>query len=93
MNIFETISIDVYPWAVPTEEQRSWFDALKLDEKRKTILAAIEEGFSSPEYDRSVSDILRELRSEQPDPDRPGISRRSVAVSRLSGTTGSLVFN
>ncbi|WP_263495320.1 hypothetical protein [Mesorhizobium sp. CO1-1-8] len=41
MTMLETISIDVYPWAAPTEEQRAWFDALSPDEKRKTILAAI----------------------------------------------------
>ena len=48
MNMLETISIDVYPWAAPTDEQRAWFDALSVEEKRAAIVAAIEEGFSSP---------------------------------------------
>jgi hypothetical protein len=47
MNTIETISIAVYPWAAPTQEQRAWFDALSPDEKRKAIQAAIDEGFKS----------------------------------------------
>ncbi|MDQ6437295.1 hypothetical protein RB623_24855 [Mesorhizobium sp. LHD-90] len=65
MNMFETISIDVYPWAVPTAEQRAWFDALPVDEKRKAILAAIEEGFQSPISEKSVEDLFREVRTER----------------------------
>lgn len=64
MNMLETISIDVYPWAVPTPEQRAWFDALPLEEKRKAILAAIEEGFNSGISDKTVDDILREIRGD-----------------------------
>ena len=45
MSTIETINIDVYPWAVPTAEQRAWFDGLSAEAKRKLILDAIEEGF------------------------------------------------
>ncbi|MCF6126906.1 hypothetical protein EN904_06835 [Mesorhizobium sp. M7A.F.Ca.CA.001.07.2.1] len=66
MNMLETISIDVYPWAAPTKEQRAWFDALSPDEKRKAIQAAIDEGFESPVSDKSIDDIIREARAEFP---------------------------
>lgn len=66
MNILETISIDVYPWAAPTKEQRAWFDALSPDEKRKAIQAAIDEGFESPVSEKSIEDIIREARAELP---------------------------
>ena len=64
MNVLETISIDVYPWAAPTNEQRAWFDALPPEEKRKAILAAIEEGFDSPLSEKSIEDIIKEARTE-----------------------------
>lgn len=63
MNMLETISIDVYPWAVPTAEQRAWFDALTPEEKRRAIQAAIEEGFESGISEKTVDDILGEARS------------------------------
>lgn len=64
MNAIETISIDVYPWAAPTPEQRAAFDALPPAEKRKAILAAIEEGFASPLSEKSIDDIIAEARDE-----------------------------
>lgn len=64
MNMLETISIDVYPWAVPTREQREWFDALSPEDKRKAIQAAIEKGFSSGISEKSIDDIIREFRDE-----------------------------
>lgn len=64
MDTLETISIDVYPWAAPTSEQRAWFDALPADEKRKAIQAAIDEGFDSPLVDKSIEDIIGEARAE-----------------------------
>ena len=66
MNVLETISIDVYPWAAPTDEQRAWFDALSPEEKREAILAAIEEGFSSPLSEKSIDEILAEVREGDP---------------------------
>jgi hypothetical protein len=51
-----------YPWAVPTQEQREWFDALSAEEKRRAILEMIEEGFASPLSIKSVEDIIRDLR-------------------------------
>lgn len=66
MNMLETISIGVYPWAAPTKEQRAWFDALSPDEKRKAIQTAIDEGFESPVSDKSIDDIIREARAEFP---------------------------
>ena len=64
MNMLETISIDVYPWAAPTQEQRAWFDALSPDEKRKAIQAGIDEGFKSPLSSKSIEDIINEARAE-----------------------------
>lgn len=64
MSTLETISIDVYPWAAPTSEQRAWFDALSPDDKRKAIAAAIDEGFDSPLSDKSIEDIIRDARAE-----------------------------
>lgn len=64
MSMIETISIDVYPWAAPTPEQRAWFDALSADEKRKAIKVAIDEGFASPLSAKSIEDIINEARAE-----------------------------
>lgn len=64
MSTLETISIDIYPWAAPTSEQRAWFDALSLEEKRKAIGAAIDEGFESPLSDKSIEDIIRDARAK-----------------------------
>jgi hypothetical protein len=64
MDTIETISIDVYPWAAPSPEQRAAFDALSPADKRKAILAAIEEGFESPVSEKSIDDIIREARDE-----------------------------
>lgn len=47
MDTPETISIDVYPWAAPTAEQRALFDALSPDQKRQMIRQAIADGFNS----------------------------------------------
>lgn len=64
MDTLETISIDVYPWAAPTPEQRAAFDALPPAQKRKAIMAAIDEGFDSPLSDKSIEDVIREARDE-----------------------------
>lgn len=64
MNMLETISINVYPWAAPTDEQRAWFDSLTAEKKREVIDAAIAEGFSAPLSSKSIDDILREARAE-----------------------------
>lgn len=63
MSTIETISIDVYPWAAPTEEQRARFDALSPEAKRKAIQAAIEEGFDSPLSSKSIDQIINEARA------------------------------
>lgn len=64
MNPLETLTIDVYPWAALTNEQRARFDALSPDDKREAILAAIEEAFDGPLSKKSVHDIVREARDE-----------------------------
>lgn len=64
MSRIETISIDVYPWATPTDAQRAWFDALPPEEKRKAIQKAIEEGFASPVSTKSIDDVIREARAD-----------------------------
>lgn len=66
MSTIETISIDVYPWAAPTDAQRAWFDALSPEAKRKAIQDAIEEGFNSPLSTKSIDDIIREARADLP---------------------------
>ncbi|QYO75221.1 hypothetical protein [Devosia salina] len=58
----ETISIDVYPWAAPTPEQRAQFDALPLEEKRGMIRRAIADGFDSGPSGKSIDDIIAEAR-------------------------------
>jgi P2-related tail formation protein len=65
MNKVETINIDVYPWAAPTEEQRAWFDALSPEAKRQAIRDAIEEGFESPISSKSIDEIIREARADK----------------------------
>ena len=66
MSTVETINIDVYPWAVPTAEQRAWFDALSPEAKRKAIQDAIEEGFKSPISLKSIDEIIQEARADSP---------------------------
>jgi hypothetical protein len=56
----ETTSIDVYPWAAPTQEQRAMFDALPLAEKRRLIRQAIEDGFNGGRSNKSIDEILAE---------------------------------
>jgi len=58
----ETISIDVYPWAAPTAEQRAQFDALPVEEKRRMIRQAVAEGFDSGPSGKSVDEIIAEAR-------------------------------
>jgi hypothetical protein len=48
MSSIETINIDVYPWATPTDAQCAWFHALSPEEKREAIRRAIEEGYAQP---------------------------------------------
>ncbi len=66
MSTIETISIDVYPWAAPTKEQRAWFDALPPEAKRKVIQDAIAEGFNSPPSAKSIDQIIDEARADLP---------------------------
>lgn len=56
----ETISIDVYPWAAPTTEQRAFFDALPPEEKRRMIRKAIADGFESGSSEKTIDDIIAE---------------------------------
>lgn len=60
----ETIILDVYPWAEPTDEQKRMFDALPPEEKRRLIDAAIEEGFTSPDSDKPMHDVIAEAKAE-----------------------------
>ncbi len=61
----ETIVLDVYPWAEPTDEQRRLFDALTPEEKRRLIDSAIEEGFASPISEKSMSDVIAEAKADR----------------------------
>jgi hypothetical protein len=57
----ETIIIDLYPWPVPTEDQKAWFDALPTEEKRRVLANAIEDGFNSGETDLTPMEIAARL--------------------------------
>ncbi len=63
MNVTDTIVIDVYPWAAPTDEQKRMFDALPIEEKRRMIREAIEQGFSSGISERSVAEIVADAKA------------------------------
>ncbi len=60
----ETIILDIYPWAEPTDEQKRVFDALPPEEKRRLINEAIKQGFASPLSDKSMQDVIAEAKSE-----------------------------
>ena len=60
----ETIILDIYPWAEPTDEQKRMFDSLPPEEKRRLIDEAIEEGFTGPLSDKSMQDIIAEAKAE-----------------------------
>ncbi len=60
----ETIILDIYPWAEPTDEQKRMFDALPPEEKRRLINEAIKQGFASPLSDKSMQDVIAEAKSE-----------------------------
>jgi len=57
----ETLVLDLYPWAVPTEEQKRMFDARPPEEKRAMIRAAIQEGIDSGVSGRSVAELMDQL--------------------------------
>ena len=56
MNKTETIIVDVYPWAEPTEEQKRHFDSLPQDEKHRMIEEAIREGIESGPAEKNDSE-------------------------------------
>ncbi len=60
----ETIILDIYPWAEPTDEQKRMFDGLPPEEKRRLIDEAIEEGFTGPLSDKPMQDIIAEAKTE-----------------------------
>ena len=60
----ETIILDIYPWAEPTDEQKRMFDTLPPEEKRRLIDEAIKQGFASPLSDKSMQDVIAEAKSE-----------------------------
>ena len=64
MSDTESIIIDVYPWATPSEAQKRMFDALSPQEQRKMIDAAIEEGFESGLSTRTFREIIDEAKAE-----------------------------
>lgn len=63
-DILETIQIDVYPWTVPTKEQKAWFDDLPIEKKRQVLEEAIEEGFSSGISSKSMEEIIAEAKAD-----------------------------
>lgn len=55
--------MDCYPWAVPTEEQKRMFDALSYEDQLEMVRAAIIEGENSGISDRTVSEILADVKA------------------------------
>ncbi len=60
----ETIVIDVYPWAEPTEEQKAYFDSLTPEQRRKLIDDAINDAVESGVSAKPVSEIAAEVDAE-----------------------------
>lgn len=55
--------MDVYPWAVPTEEQKQLFDALSYEEQLEMVRQALIEGEESgPAQAFDVERFFREGR-------------------------------
>ncbi len=66
MNKTETIIVDVYPWAEPTEEQKKFFDALPPEEKRRMIEQSIKEGVDSgPPEQTDAESIVDEAKKRR----------------------------
>ena len=64
MSETETIVIDAYPWAEPTEEQKAYFDSLPPEQRRKLIDQAIADALESGLSIKSVGDIAAEVDDE-----------------------------
>ena len=58
MNKAESIVVDVYPWAEPTEEQKKFFDSLPPEEKRRMIEAAVKDRIASGSAEEASADGL-----------------------------------
>ncbi len=60
-------TMDIYPWAAPTEEQKRMFDALSYDEQLKMVQEAISQGMQTRADDRVVDGkkFIAELRRNQ----------------------------
>ncbi len=66
MNKAESIVVDVYPWAEPTEEQKKFFDSLPPEEKRRMIEAAVKDGIASgPAEEVSVETLIEESKAQR----------------------------
>ena len=63
MSDLKTITIDVYPWACPTDDQKAMFDALPEADQLDMIRRAVESGFSSGVSEATVSDIIRNTKA------------------------------
>ena len=75
--------MDVYPWAVPTDEQKRLFDDLNYDEQLQMVRAALEEGDASGESDRTHEKIIAEARAKlqqliQEGEDSPDVEKFSM---------------
>ncbi len=56
--------IDSYPWAVPTEEQKSMFNGLSQEQQLKMLQDALTEGLESGISDKSFDEIIEEARAK-----------------------------
>ncbi len=60
--------MDVYPWAVPTQEQMHMFDALSYEEQLKMVQEAITEGEKNGEASPlDMDEIIKNARSRLTD--------------------------
>ena len=59
--------MDCYPWAVPTEEQKRMFDALSYEEQLEMVRAAITEGKNSGVSDKSITEIMDDVKARLKD--------------------------
>ncbi|MCG8505776.1 MAG: hypothetical protein MI755_14320 [Sphingomonadales bacterium] len=64
MSDDKTLTIDAYPWAQPTEEQKRYFDSLSPSEQRAMLEDAIERGLASGISKRSVADIISAAKAD-----------------------------
>jgi len=57
--------MDVYPWAVPTPEQKKMFDALSYEEQLNMVREAIIAGEKSGISEKSFDEVMEEVHARK----------------------------